>query len=53
MSDMDIRGVFVVPTSEILSLGYKEKSTSWIEGEKEDQTAVEYTQATFVPEAKA
>jgi len=40
-SDYDFRGVFVVPTSELLSLGYKEKAVSWLEGEKEDQTAYE------------
>ena len=40
-SDFDFRGVYVVPTSEILSLGYKEKGVSWVEGEKEDQTAYE------------
>ncbi|VVB50639.1 putative nucleotidyltransferase [uncultured archaeon] len=40
-SDYDYRGVFVVPTSEILSLGYKEKATSWLEGQGEDATAYE------------
>ena len=40
-SDYDYRGVYVIPTSELLTLGYKEKAVSWIEGEKEDQTAYE------------
>lgn len=40
-SDTDLRGVFLVPTSEILSLGYKEKATSWIEGQGEDATSYE------------
>jgi predicted nucleotidyltransferase len=40
-SDYDHRGVFIVPTSEILSLGYKEKATSWLEGQGEDATAYE------------
>jgi predicted nucleotidyltransferase len=40
-SDLDVRGVFVVPTEEILSLNYKEKSNSWVEGEKVDATAYE------------
>ena len=35
-SDSDFRGVFVVPTSEILSLGAKPQSTSWIEGREDD-----------------
>jgi hypothetical protein len=40
-SDFDYRGVFVVPTSTILSLGYKEKATSWLEGQGEDATSYE------------
>jgi hypothetical protein len=40
-SDTDMRGVFLVPTSDILSLGYKEKSTSWVEGQGEDATSYE------------
>lgn len=40
-SDWDYRGCFIVPTSEILSLGYKEKATSWLEGQGEDATAYE------------
>jgi predicted nucleotidyltransferase len=40
-SDYDYRGVYVIPTSELVSLGYKEKAVSWIEGEREDQTAYE------------
>lgn len=39
-SDFDYRGVFVVPTSEILSLGGSPKHTSWIEG-KDDDTSWE------------
>lgn len=48
VSDYDYRGVFVQPTREILSLGGKIKTTSWIEGrdvkeagKKEDDTAWE------------
>lgn len=40
-SDFDYRGVYVLPTQEILSLGYTYKGTHWVEGEKEDQTAYE------------
>lgn len=40
-SDFDYRGVYVVPTSEILSLGYKSKGAHWLEGETEDNTAYE------------
>ena len=39
-SDFDYRGVFVVPTSEILKIGGTIKTTSWIEG-KEDDTSWE------------
>lgn len=39
-SDYDYRGVFVQPTSEILSLGANYKPNSWFEG-KEDQTLYE------------
>ena len=39
-SDFDYRGVFIVPTSEILKLGGSVKHTSWIEG-KEDDTSWE------------
>jgi len=35
-SDFDYRGVFVVPTKEILSLGGSTKQTSWIEGTDDD-----------------
>lgn len=35
-SDYDYRGVYVLPTSEILSLGFKYSGTSWIEGEVDD-----------------
>lgn len=40
-SDYDYRGVYVVPTKQILSLGYNYKGSHWLEGEKEDQTAYE------------
>lgn len=35
-SDYDYRGVFVVPTSELLKLGAKADTTSWIEGAIDD-----------------
>lgn len=35
-SDTDYRGVFVIPTKEILSLGNKTHSTSWLEGGDDD-----------------
>lgn len=35
-SDFDYRGVFVIPTSELLSLGGNVKTTSWIEGSDDD-----------------
>lgn len=40
-SDYDYRGVYVLPTRDILSLGYEYKGSTWIEGEKEDNTAWE------------
>lgn len=39
-SDFDYRGVFIVPTTEILKLGGKTKNTHWVEG-KTDDTAWE------------
>lgn len=39
-SDYDYRAVYVLPTSKILSLGYKYKGNDWIEG-KEDNTSYE------------
>ena len=39
-SDYDYRAVYVLPTSKILSLGFKYKGNDWIEG-KEDNTAYE------------
>lgn len=39
-SDTDYRGVYVLPTSDILSLGYKYKGNDWTEGEV-DNTAYE------------
>lgn len=35
-SDYDYRGVFVVPTKEILSLGGHKTNTNWIEGKNDD-----------------
>ncbi len=35
-SDFDYRGVFVVPTSEILKIGSHTEQTSWIEGNEDD-----------------
>lgn len=35
-SDFDYRGVFVIPTSELLKLGNPLKTTSWIEGNDDD-----------------
>lgn len=40
LSDTDYRGVFLVPTTEVLGLTDKIKNTSWIEG-KEDDTSWE------------
>jgi predicted nucleotidyltransferase len=39
-SDYDYRAVYVLPTSKILSLGYKYKGNDWIEGET-DNTSYE------------
>lgn len=39
-SDFDYRGVFIVPTEEILALGRNIKTTNWIEG-TEDNTSWE------------
>jgi uncharacterized protein len=39
-SDKDYRAVYVLPTQDILSLGYKYKGNDWIEG-VEDNTAYE------------
>lgn len=35
-SDFDYRGVFVVPTTEILKIGGHTEQTSWIEGNEDD-----------------
>ena len=40
-SDYDYRAVYVLPTSDILSLGYKYKGSSWTEGDQHDNTAYE------------
>ena len=39
-SDKDYRAVYILPTSNILSLGYRYKANDWIEGD-EDNTAYE------------
>lgn len=39
-SDYDWRGIHVIPTSKILSLGYKHSPTQWIEGDQ-DETSYE------------
>lgn len=39
-SDYDYRAVYVLPTSKILSLGYRYKGNDWVEG-NEDNTAYE------------
>lgn len=46
-SDYDWRGVFINPTSEILSIGKDCKQTSWIEG-KEDDTRYEVSQFLYL-----
>ncbi len=35
-SDSDYRGVFIVPTSELLAIGVNVKNTHWIEGKTDD-----------------
>lgn len=40
-SDIDYRGVYIIPTEEILSLGFKYKGSHWLEGQAEDNTAYE------------
>lgn len=40
-SDSDYRGVYIIPTSTLVSMGYKHKGVSWVEGETEDQTSYE------------
>lgn len=40
-SDYDYRAVYVLPTSDILSIGYKYKGNSWFEGDNHDNTAYE------------
>jgi hypothetical protein len=39
-SDKDYRAVYILPTSQILSLGYRYKANDWVEGD-EDNTAYE------------
>lgn len=46
-SDWDYRGVFVVPTSEILKIGGHTDETRWIEG-KEDDTSWEIGKFLFL-----
>lgn len=40
-SDVDYRGVYIIPTKEILSLGFKYKGSHWLEGQAEDNTSYE------------
>ncbi len=50
-SDIDYRGVYVVPTSEILSLSHEKvrgKNTHWVEGENEDATSYELGHFLFL-----
>ena len=47
-SDYDYRGVYVLPTQDILALGYNYKGSHWLEGEKEDQTAYEIGHFLFL-----
>lgn len=46
-SDTDIRGVFILPTEEILSLGGKVQQTNWKEG-KDDETSWELGHFLFL-----
>lgn len=46
-SDADYRGVFVIPTSELLRLGPKPVSTQWIEGDV-DNTSYELSHFLFL-----
>ena len=48
-SDVDYRGVYVTPTSQILSLhAGKMKGTHWVEGENEDATSYELGHFLFL-----
>ena len=50
-SDIDYRGVYVAPTSQILSLGQakaKGKTPHWVEGENEDATSYELGHFLFL-----
>lgn len=40
-SDKDLRAVYIEPTSQLMTMGYKSKGVSWVEGETEDQTSYE------------
>lgn len=40
-SDYDYRAVYALPTSKILSLGFKYSGSQWMEGETEDNTSWE------------
>jgi uncharacterized protein len=46
-SDFDYRGVFILPTTEILKLGGHKQQTSWIEG-KDDDTSWELGHFLFL-----
>ena len=40
-ADYDYRGVYIIATKDLVSMGYKYKGVSWVEGETEDQTSYE------------
>lgn len=46
-SDKDYRGIFIIPTSDILKLGGHSQQTSWVEGEIDD-TAYELGKFLFM-----
>jgi len=47
-SDTDYRSVYVLPTSEILSLNYKYSGSHWVEGESVDCTSYEIGHFLFL-----
>lgn len=47
-SDTDVRGIFIVPTSEIVKLGGHISQTSWVEGEDKDATSYELAKFLFM-----
>lgn len=40
-ADYDYRGVYIESSKQLLTMGYKSKGVSWVEGETEDQTSYE------------